>query len=118
MNLVFVLADNMLAAGSLLPIEMWRAAEQTRLASRARGDKLEIATVSRDMEPVATQAGIGGVHFGDHRTGHTSRSLILGPEAVTPDFVGEMFEDREAVPHHIVPIPQDRNLAAGGLEFF
>ena len=58
MNLVFVLADNMLAASSLLPIEMWRAAEQARIASRVAAEPLNISTVARNMEPVATQAGI------------------------------------------------------------
>ncbi len=48
----------MLAAGSLLPIEMWRAAEQARLAARTRGDTLNISTVACTMEPVATQSGI------------------------------------------------------------
>ena len=48
----------MLAAGSLLPIEMWRAAEQARLAARAPGASLNISTVACNMEPVATQSGI------------------------------------------------------------
>ncbi|MGR8949170.1 MAG: GlxA family transcriptional regulator [Gammaproteobacteria bacterium] len=58
MNLVFVLTNNMLAASSMLPIEMWRAAEQTRIATKSVGEALNLVTVSRNEEAVSTQAGI------------------------------------------------------------
>ncbi len=58
MNLVFVLTNNMLAASSMLPIEMWRAAEQTRIAAKSGGEALSVMMVSRDQQPVSSQAGI------------------------------------------------------------
>ena len=58
MNLVFVLTHNMLAASSMLPIEMWRAAEQTRIATKIDAEPLNVMTVSRDEQPVSTQAGV------------------------------------------------------------
>lgn len=58
MRLAFVLTDQMLAASSLLPIEMWRAAEETEIGRRGRVRRVEIVTVSGDGRSVATQAGI------------------------------------------------------------
>lgn len=58
MRVVFVLADHMLAASSLLPTEMWRAAEETATGRHRRAPDLEIYAVSADSAPVTTQAGI------------------------------------------------------------
>lgn len=58
LNLTFVLAENMLAASSMLPLEMWRAAEQAREAAKVSMDSLHVDIVSRDMEAVRTQAGV------------------------------------------------------------
>ncbi len=58
MRLAFVLADRMLAAGTMLPIEMWRAAESTAAGRGALDSPLMIETVAPEDEPVGTQAGI------------------------------------------------------------
>jgi len=58
MRLAFVLTGQMLAASSLLPIEMWQAAAET-VGGRRRGRApLETVTVSVDGAPVPTQAGL------------------------------------------------------------
>ena len=58
MRLGFVLTDQMLAASSLLPIEMWRAAAET-VSGRQHGARaFDIVTLSSDGRPAATQAGI------------------------------------------------------------
>lgn len=58
MNVIFVLTDNMLAAGTMLPVEMWRAAEQTRLAGKRETERLSVITVATGGHTVHTQAGI------------------------------------------------------------
>ena len=58
MNVVFVLTDNMLAAGTVLPIEMWRAAEQTRVGNKQSGKRLNIVTVGAEQRAMDTQSGI------------------------------------------------------------
>jgi len=58
MRLAFVLTGQMLAASSLLPIEMWQAAAET-VGGRRRGRvRVETVTVSVDGAPVPTQAGL------------------------------------------------------------
>jgi hypothetical protein len=37
-------------------------------------------------------------------------------DSLAPDLVGEVFHDRQAVPYHRLAVPQDRHLAAGGLD--
>ncbi len=58
-RVVFVLAERMLAASALLPLEMWQAAAGTA-AGRSRGGlTLEIATVAANGEErVTTQSGL------------------------------------------------------------
>ena len=34
-----------------------------------------------------------------------ARFVVLGPEAIAPDLVGAIFEDREAVPHDDLAVP-------------
>jgi len=58
MRLAFVLTDQMLAASSLLPIEMWRAAAETGAGRQRVAREVEIVTLSSDGRPAATQAGI------------------------------------------------------------
>ena len=60
MNVVFVLTDNMLAAGTMLPIEMWRAAEQTRIGAsdKRSADQLKVITTATQTCAVHTQAGM------------------------------------------------------------
>ena len=48
MKLAFIISDQMLAASLFLPLEMWRAAEYARIASRKSGSKLDIQLVSAD----------------------------------------------------------------------
>ena len=58
MRLGFVLAKNMLAAGTLLPLEMWRAAEST---ARGRGgveSPMRTTLYGMDLLPVATQSRV------------------------------------------------------------
>lgn len=50
MKLAFVISDQMLAASLLLPLEMWRAAEYARIASRKSGSKLDVHLVSADNQ--------------------------------------------------------------------
>ncbi len=57
------------------------------------------------------------MHFGHHRAGHAARDIVLGPEPLAPDLVGQIFENGEAIPHHHIAIPQDRHLAARRLKF-
>ncbi len=58
MNLGFVLAENMLAASTLLPLEMWRAAESTALGRGARESPLTTCLLAADTAPVPNQAGV------------------------------------------------------------
>lgn len=58
MRLAFVLTDGMLAASSLLPIEMWQAAAETVRRRRRDPPPLTTVTVSVDGAPVATQSGL------------------------------------------------------------
>ena len=58
MRLGFVLAQNMLAAGTLLPLEMWRAAESTARGRGGAESALETSLLAADLVPVPTQAGI------------------------------------------------------------
>ena len=45
------------------------------------------------------------MHFRRHRTRHAARDRVLGPITVTPDLVGEIIDDREAVPDYRLSIP-------------
>lgn len=65
MHVGFVLADNMLAASAMLPLEMWRAAESTAAGNRQAEAPLETRLIAVDGEPVATQAGISIVAQAD-----------------------------------------------------
>ena len=56
MNVVFVLTDNMLAAGTMLPIEMWRAAEQTRVGASVKRTEDQLKVITTATQPRA-------VHF-------------------------------------------------------
>jgi transcriptional regulator GlxA family with amidase domain len=58
MRLAFVLTDQMLAASSLLPIEMWQAAAETVRGRRHDPPPLATVTVSVDGAPVDTQSGL------------------------------------------------------------
>lgn len=58
MNLGFVLTENMLAASTLLPLEMWRAAESTALGRVAREAPLTTCLLAAGPEPVPNQAGV------------------------------------------------------------
>jgi transcriptional regulator GlxA family with amidase domain len=58
MRLGFVLAENMLAAGTLLPIEMWRAAESTALGRGATESPMHASLLAATIEPVPTQSGV------------------------------------------------------------
>jgi transcriptional regulator GlxA family with amidase domain len=58
MRLAFVLTDQMLAASSLLPIEMWQAAAETVRGRRHDPSPLATVTVSVDGAPVHTQSGL------------------------------------------------------------
>lgn len=58
MNLGFVLAENMLAASTLLPLEMWRAAESTALGRGAPEAPLTSCLLAADTAPVPNQAGV------------------------------------------------------------
>ena len=51
------------------------------------------------------------MHFRRHGTRHAARDRVLGPITVTPDLVGEIIDDREAVPNDGFSIPQDWHLA-------
>lgn len=58
MRLAFVLTDHMLAASSLLPIEMWRAGAETLVGRRGDPLPVDIVTLSSDGRAVATLAGL------------------------------------------------------------
>ncbi|MGR9093270.1 MAG: GlxA family transcriptional regulator [Gammaproteobacteria bacterium] len=71
MNLGFVLAENMLAASTLLPLEMWRAAESTALGRGTREAPLTTCLLAADSDPVPNQAGVAiapQANFDDART--------------------------------------------------
>ena len=57
-RITFVLCEGMLATSTTLPIEMWRAAESTALASDRERAPLAIRTIATEAGPVATRAGI------------------------------------------------------------
>ncbi len=70
MRLGFVLAGNMLAAGTLLPLEMWRAAESTACGRGAAESPLRTTLFAVNLIPVPTQAGISitpELNFADSR---------------------------------------------------
>jgi transcriptional regulator GlxA family with amidase domain len=54
----FVLVEHMLATSLSLPVEMMRAAESSARSKNTNDKKLDIATVSKNKEVIATQAGI------------------------------------------------------------
>jgi len=58
MKLAFVLAENMLVASAMLPLEMWRAAESTATGQGAQDAPLETCLVAVDFAPVPNQAGL------------------------------------------------------------
>lgn len=58
MHLGFVLAENMLAASTLLPIEMWRAAEATALGRGNPESTMSTTLLAVDNTPVPTLAGL------------------------------------------------------------
>jgi len=58
MRLGFVLAENMLAASAMLPLEMWRAAEATAIGRRGGDAALQTRLLAVDRTPVTTQSGI------------------------------------------------------------
>ncbi len=58
MRLAFILTDQMLAASCLLPIEMWRAADETLGGRQHSPGQIQIVTLSSDGSAAATQAGI------------------------------------------------------------
>lgn len=58
MRLAFILADHMLAASQMLPIEMWRAAESTAAGRQGLRPDLAVEMLSAHDGPVGTQAGI------------------------------------------------------------
>lgn len=58
MHLGFVLAENMLAAGTMLPLEMWRAAESTARGRGGAESPLQSSLLAVEMAPVGTQAGV------------------------------------------------------------
>ena len=58
MHLGFVLAENMLAAGTLLPADMWRAAESTALARRNAESAMNTTLIATENTPVPTLAGL------------------------------------------------------------
>ena len=58
MQLGFVIAENMLAAGTTLPMEMWRAAESTVRGSGRVDEVLTTTLFARAIEPIPTQSGI------------------------------------------------------------
>jgi transcriptional regulator GlxA family with amidase domain len=58
MDITFVVTERMLAAGTVLPIEMWRAAHSTAMGRRLTRERLIVRTVSSDDRPVTTEAGM------------------------------------------------------------
>ena len=59
MRLAILLADHMLAASAMLPIEMWRAAASTAAGRRRASDELRVDLLAAHPgETIATQAGI------------------------------------------------------------
>lgn len=58
MRLAFVLTNQMLAAGTLLPVEMWQAAAGTARGRHRAPRKIEVQMLSADGRPVSTQAGV------------------------------------------------------------
>lgn len=58
MRLGFVLAENMLAAGTMLPLEMWRAAESTARGRGGAESPLGTTLFASDLVPVPTQSGV------------------------------------------------------------
>jgi transcriptional regulator GlxA family with amidase domain len=58
MHLGFVLAPNMLAAGTLLPLEMWRAAASMALARGNAEAPMDTTLFATELAPVPTQAGV------------------------------------------------------------
>ncbi len=58
MHLGFVLAENMLAASTVLPLEMWRAAEATALGRGELESPLNTTLLAVDSAPVPTQSGV------------------------------------------------------------
>jgi transcriptional regulator GlxA family with amidase domain len=58
MRLGFVLAENMLAAGTMLPLEMWRAAESTARGRGAAEASMHTTLLAVELVPVATQSGV------------------------------------------------------------
>ncbi len=58
MQLGFVLAENMLAAGTFLPLEMWRAAESTARGRGGSESPLKTTLLAASPAPVSTQARI------------------------------------------------------------
>lgn len=59
LRLAFVLTDQMLAASSMLPNEMWRAAAGTAAGRDRQASGLAIRVLAADDRPVGTLAGIG-----------------------------------------------------------
>ena len=59
LRLAFVLTDQMLAASSMLPNEMWRAAAGTAAGRDRNAPRLEIHALAADDRPVDTLAGVG-----------------------------------------------------------
>ncbi|MFT4580524.1 MAG: transcriptional regulator GlxA family with amidase domain [Gammaproteobacteria bacterium] len=58
MHVGFVLAQNMLAASTMLPLEMWRAAESTAFGRNKADATLLTTLFASQSEPVPTQSGI------------------------------------------------------------
>ncbi|MEM7466827.1 MAG: helix-turn-helix domain-containing protein [Pseudomonadota bacterium] len=105
MKLLFVLTDNMLAASGMLPIEMWRAAEQTRLGTKSSGESLEVVTVAIDDEPKLTQAGIKLVP--DSTTGDSKSADLVYLPALWRN-------PRPTLKRHVALLPWLRKLFESG----
>ncbi len=69
------------------------------------------------VPPFAAEVGKARMHFGGHRARHSARGIVVGPEFIAADSIGEEFDDRDRIPHHAIAIPQHRHLAERGREF-
>ena len=58
MHLGFVLAENMLAASTMLPMEMWRAAESTALGRGSAESPMLTTLLASQLTPVPTQSRV------------------------------------------------------------
>src|SRR3546814_1489511 len=57
---------------------------------------------------LAAQRREARMHLRGHRSRHRARGIVGGPECVAAGLLREIFDDRQAVPHHRLAVPQDR----------